>query len=72
MTEKKLKAVRELKLKKMAGEKLSHDQLMKIGKESELLRDLRKLGYDGPELDGMTDNEIAVNTAVDADTQLAR
>jgi partner of Y14 and mago len=48
---KKLKAVRELKEKRSSGEKLSHDQLLKIGKESELVRDLRKLGYEGPELD---------------------
>ena len=47
---KKLKAVQELKQKKAEGEKLSHDQLMKISKESELLRDLDKLGYDGPEV----------------------
>lgn len=47
---KKLKAVRELKEKKAAGEKLSHDQLMKISKEGEILRDLKKFGYDGPEL----------------------
>jgi partner of Y14 and mago protein len=47
---KRLKAVRELKSKKVFGEKLSPDQLMKIGKEGELLRDLKKLGYEGPEL----------------------
>ena len=47
---KKLKAVQELKQKKAEGEKLSHDQLMKISKEPELLRDLDKLGYDGPEV----------------------
>ena len=47
---KKLKGVRELKEKKVQGEKLSHDQLMKIAKESELVRDLKKLGYDGPEM----------------------
>lgn len=47
---KKLRAVRELREKRTAGEKLSHDQIMKIGKEGELLRDLKKLGYDGPEL----------------------
>lgn len=47
---KKLKAVRELREKRAAGEKLSHDQIMKIGKEGELLRDLKKLGYDGPEV----------------------
>lgn len=47
---KKLKAVSELKAKKVSGEKLSPDQLIKIGKESELINDLKKLGYDGPEL----------------------
>ncbi|KIW14446.1 hypothetical protein PV08_07230 [Exophiala spinifera] len=47
---KKLKAVRELKDKRASGEKLSLDQIMKIGKESELVRDLKKLGYDGPEM----------------------
>jgi len=46
---KRLKAVRELRDKKAAGEKLSHDQLMKIGKEGEILRDLKKLGYNEPE-----------------------
>ncbi|OCT54171.1 Partner of Y14 and mago [Cladophialophora carrionii] len=46
---KKLRAVQDLKEKKAAGEKLSHDQIMKIGKEMELHRDLSKLGYDGPE-----------------------
>lgn len=51
---KKLRAVRELREKRAAGEKLSHDQIMKIGKEGELLRDLKKLGYDGPELQGET------------------
>ena len=51
---KKLKAVRELREKRAAGEKLSHDQIMKIGKEGELLRDLKKLGYDGPELQSST------------------
>jgi partner of Y14 and mago len=49
-TLKKLKAVRELKDKKNAGERLSPDQLMKMSKEDELVRDLRKLDYDGPEL----------------------
>ncbi len=43
---KKLKAVRELKEKKLAGERLSPDQLVKIGKKDELLRDLRKLGHE--------------------------
>ena len=47
---KKLKGVRELKDKKAEGEKLSPDQLIKIGKEKELLRDLKKLGHDGPEI----------------------
>ena len=51
---KKLKAVRELREKRAAGEKLSPDQIMKIGKEGELLRDLKKLGYDGPELQPST------------------
>ncbi|EXJ54118.1 hypothetical protein A1O7_09455 [Cladophialophora yegresii CBS 114405] len=46
---KKLRAVQELKDKRAAGEKLSPDQIMKIGKEMELRRDLSKLGYDGPE-----------------------
>ena len=46
---KKLKAVQELRGKKTQGEKLSHDQVMKISKETELLRDLKKLDYDGPE-----------------------
>ena len=48
---KKLKAVRELKEKKANGETLSHDQIMKVGKEPELVRDLQKLEYEGPELD---------------------
>jgi partner of Y14 and mago protein len=47
---KKLRAVQEMREKRAAGEKLSPDQVMKIGKEGELLRDLKKLGYDGPEL----------------------
>ncbi|RMZ75082.1 hypothetical protein DV737_g5481, partial [Chaetothyriales sp. CBS 132003] len=47
---KKLKAVRDLKAKAAAGEKMSPDQLIKIGKEDELARDLRKLGYDGAEM----------------------
>ena len=47
---KRLKAVRELREKRTAGEKLSPDQIMKIGKEPELLHDLKKLGYDGPEV----------------------
>ena len=47
---KKLKAVQDLKQKNAEGEKLSHDQLMKISKERELLRDLNKLGHAGPEV----------------------
>lgn len=47
---KKLKAVRELKTRKATGEKLSADQLIKISKEQEIVRDLVKLEYDGPEL----------------------
>src|SRR4051794_26133078 len=46
---KKLKAARELKEKKANGEKLSHDQIMKMAKEPELVRDLQKLEYEGPE-----------------------
>ena len=45
-TLKKLNAVRELRAKKMVGEKLSADQLVKLTKEEELVRDLRKLGYE--------------------------
>jgi partner of Y14 and mago len=56
---KKLKAVRELKAKKNAGEKLSPDQLMKMGKEEEMIRDLNKLGYDGPELGQPDGSSIA-------------
>ena len=47
---KKLRAIQDLREKKTGGEKLTSDQVMKIGKESEILRDLRKLGYDGPEV----------------------
>lgn len=54
---KKLKGVRDLKEKKTNGEKLSHDQIMKIGKESELVRDLQKLDYDGSEIGGAKDGE---------------
>ncbi|EHY60309.1 hypothetical protein HRR83_000069 [Exophiala dermatitidis] len=54
---KKLKAIRELREKRAAGEKLSHDQIMKIGKEGELLRDLKKLGYDGPEVQAEAAND---------------
>ena len=57
---KKLKAVQELKQKKAEGEKLSHDQLMKISKEPELLRDLDKLGYDGPEVGSKESSERGV------------
>jgi partner of Y14 and mago len=63
-TLKKLKAVRELKEKKSAGEKLSIDQVAKIGKEGELLRDLQKLKYEGPEMggsDGEKVEEIVAN-----------
>jgi len=55
---KKLKAVRELKEKKAIGEKLSPDQIMKIGKEPELVRDLQKLKYDGPEMNGVEHEEV--------------
>lgn len=47
---KKLKAVSELKTKKATGEKLSPDQLVKIGKEAELIHDLKKMGYTGTEV----------------------
>ncbi|KIV83651.1 hypothetical protein PV11_05655 [Exophiala sideris] len=61
---KKLKAVKELREKRATGEKLSHDQVMKLGKEGELLRDLRKLGYDGPELQqDAADHTTAESTA---------
>lgn len=53
---KKLRAVTELKEKKSQGEKLSHDQIMKMSKEPELVRDLQKLNYQGPELDLGDDN----------------
>lgn len=58
---KKLKAVRELKSKRAAGEKLSADQLVKISKENEIIRDLVKLEYKGSELEGSTaiqENEL--------------
>lgn len=59
---KKLKAMRELKEKKSAGEKLSVDQIAKIGKEPELIRDLRKLKYDGLEIEnGTGDGDVASN-----------
>ncbi|KEF63835.1 uncharacterized protein A1O9_01813 [Exophiala aquamarina CBS 119918] len=61
---KRLKAVRELKDKKAAGEKLSHDQLMKIGKEREILRDLKKLGYDEPEQQSETSTAKDVRSEV--------
>lgn len=48
---KKLKAIRELKSKRTAGEKLTADQLVKISKEQELVRDLVKLDYNGPEIE---------------------
>lgn len=51
---KKLKAIRELKSKRAAGEKLSADQLVKISKEHELIRDLVKLQYTGPEIEEAT------------------
>ncbi|KAK5949072.1 hypothetical protein OHC33_009813 [Knufia fluminis] len=56
---KKLKAVKELKAKKLAGEKLSADQLVKIAKEQEIIRDLVKLDYDGPELEGKPESLAA-------------
>ena len=47
-TLKKLRAITELKARmKTSGEKLSPDQLVKVGKEEELRRDLKKLGYEG-------------------------
>lgn len=51
---KKLKAVRELKAKRAAGEKLSADQLVKISKEHEIIRDLVKLEYKGVEIEDST------------------
>lgn len=51
---KKLKAVRELKSKRAAGEKLSADQLVKISKENEIIRDLAKLEYNGSEIEEST------------------
>ena len=51
---KKLNAVRELKAKRDAGEKLSPDQLAKLLKEAELIRDLLKTGYDGPALESIS------------------
>lgn len=53
---KKLKAIRELKSKRADGEKLSADQLVKISKEHELVRDLIKLDYSGPEIEDPTAN----------------
>lgn len=61
---KKLKAVRELRTKKANGDKLSPDQLMKLGKEAELLRDLKKMGYE--ESESATENQtpaLAENAA---------
>ena len=55
---KKLRAVRELKEKKSKGEKLSHDQIMKMSKEPELVRALQKLDYNGPELNVGDDNPL--------------
>jgi partner of Y14 and mago len=49
---KKLRAIHDLREKRSKGEKLSPDQIMKIGKEEEIRRDLRKLGYDGLEVSG--------------------
>lgn len=46
---KKLKAIRELKAKRATGEKLAAEQLIKISKEQEILRDLAKLDYHGLE-----------------------
>lgn len=54
---KKLTAVRELKSKKAAGEKLSTDQLVKMSKEEELVRDLQKLGYDEKATVATSENE---------------
>jgi partner of Y14 and mago protein len=62
---KKLKAVKELKEKKATGEKLSHDQIMKISKEPELVRDLQKLNYDGPELDDAEGDSEPRRTAIE-------
>lgn len=42
---KKLRAVEELKAKRAAGEKLSAEQLIKIGKEHEIVQDLARLGH---------------------------
>ena len=57
---KKLRAVRELRAKKATGEKLTADQLVKISKEQEIVRDLTKLEYNGPELEDSTDAYTAV------------
>ncbi|KAK5078384.1 hypothetical protein LTR64_003205 [Lithohypha guttulata] len=51
---KKLRAVHELKTKKATGEKLSTDQMMKISKEQEIVRDLLKLDYSGEELENLS------------------
>lgn len=42
---KKLRAVQELKTRKLAGEKLSAEQLIKIGKEHEIVQDLARMGH---------------------------
>ncbi|KAJ9658878.1 hypothetical protein H2198_003448 [Neophaeococcomyces mojaviensis] len=60
---KKLKAVKELKAKKAAGEKLTADQLIKISKEGELMKDLTKLHYEGPELEESQAAEATQNQA---------
>lgn len=65
---KKLKAVKELRDRRAAGEKLSHDQIMKIGKEGELLRDLKKLGYDGPELQQDTADKTTADVTAPSDS----
>lgn len=65
---KKLKAVRELKAKKLAGEKLSPDQLMKVAKEAELLRDLKKLNYSGPEIEEHSETSTATLDTIRQET----
>lgn len=61
---KKLKAVRELKERRLAGEKLSHDQLVKVGKEDEIIRDLKRLDYDGPEIQSHSTSNSTINATV--------
>lgn len=56
---KRLRAIRELKAKKTDGEKLSADQLVKISKEPEIVRDLQKLGCEDTEFE--LENETAVS-----------